>query len=125
MLDEAPADGIWFSPIEEVVPPTWSRGRVVLIGDAAHASSPNMAEGASMAIEDALVLAEVLTGGGSIPEALAAFGARRTPRVTWVQDKTHARDRLRSLHPAIRGPVMRLAGRRTLRAHYEPLLAPP
>jgi 2-polyprenyl-6-methoxyphenol hydroxylase-like FAD-dependent oxidoreductase len=125
LLDQAPpAAEIWFSPIEEVWPPTWSRGRVVLIGDAAHASSPNMAEGASMAIEDAVVLAELLAGA-PVAQAIAAFRARRTERVTWVQEKTHGRDRLRYLHPAVREPVMRLVGRRTFRAHYRPLLAPP
>ena len=40
--------------------PSWCDGRVVLIGDAAHATSPNMAQGASMALEDALVLARML-----------------------------------------------------------------
>ena len=49
-------DSIHFSPIEEIVVDNWVQGRVVLIGDAAHATSPNMAEGASMALEDALVL---------------------------------------------------------------------
>ena len=46
-------DSIHFSPIEEVVCETPVYGRVVLVGDAAHATSPNMAEGASLALEDA------------------------------------------------------------------------
>ena len=50
----------YFSPIEEVVQEPWVRGRVVLIGDAAHAMSPNMAQGAGMALEDAHVLAETI-----------------------------------------------------------------
>jgi 2-polyprenyl-6-methoxyphenol hydroxylase-like FAD-dependent oxidoreductase len=49
-------DSIHFAPIEEVITDTWVHRRVVLLGDAAHATSPNMAEGASMALEDALVL---------------------------------------------------------------------
>ena len=49
------ADDAYFAPIEEVVPPAWTARRVVLVGDAAHASSPNMAQGAAMALEDALV----------------------------------------------------------------------
>lgn len=126
LLAEAPpGDDVWFSPIEEVSPPTWSRGRVVLVGDAAHASSPNMAEGASLAIEDAIVLAELLADGRPVPGTLDTFATRRDRPVTWVQDKTHSRDRLRSLHPLVRWPVMRLAGQRTLRAHYRPLLTPP
>jgi len=114
-----------FSPIEEVTPPTWSKGRVVLIGDAAHASSPNMAEGASMALEDALILAESLAAGGDVASALGAFGTRRTARVRWVQDKTHARDRLRYLPATLRGFALRAFGRRTSRAHYLPLLEQP
>ena len=50
--------------------PTWSKGRVVLVGDAAHASSPNMAEGASLALEDALVLAEELSSATSVDAAV-------------------------------------------------------
>ena len=52
------AGDAYFAPIEEVVPPAWTARRVVLVGDAAHASSPNMAQGAAMALEDALVLAD-------------------------------------------------------------------
>ena len=67
----------YFSPIEEVVQEPWTRGRVVLVGDAAHAMSPNMAEGVGMAVEDALVLAETVAAG----RPLADFEARRRPRV--------------------------------------------
>ena len=84
-----------------------------------------MAEGASLAMEDALVLAELLAADADVGSALGAFTARRAPRVRWVQDKTHARDRLRYLPPALRGVVMRAAGRRTFRAHYRPLLELP
>ena len=119
------ASELWFAPIEEVSPPAWTTGRVVLIGDAAHASSPNMAEGASLAMEDALILAEFLAADGDVESKLAAFVERRTPRVQWVQHTTHRRDRLRYLNPLLRRTVMRLAGQRTFRAHYGPLLAPP
>ena len=116
---------LWFSPFEEVSPPAWSKGRVVLIGDAAHATAPNMAEGASLAIEDALVLCECLTSGGDVPSALATFIERRTARVAHVQHMTRRRDRLRYLHPALRRAVLSMAGPATFRAHYRPLLSPP
>ena len=119
-----PASEVWFSPIEEAAP-TWSKGRVVLVGDAAHASSPNMAEGASLALEDALVLAEELTTASTVDAAVAAFRDRRTARVTWVQETSHRRDRLRYLPPAVRRITMRVAGQRIFRAHYRPLLSPP
>jgi 2-polyprenyl-6-methoxyphenol hydroxylase-like FAD-dependent oxidoreductase len=77
-------DSIYFSPIEEVVVDTWVHGRVLLIGDAAHATSPNMAEGASMALEDALVLTHMLGRHGSLDEALSAFSERRRVRIRWV-----------------------------------------
>lgn len=91
ILDECVATGVrpYFSPIEEVVQEPWVRGRVVLTGDAAHAMSPNMAEGAGMALEDALVLPETVAAG----EPLETYERRRRPRVTFVQMQTHRRDR--------------------------------
>ena len=111
----------YFSPIEEVVQEPWVRGRGVLIGDAAHAMSPNMAEGVGMALEDALVLAETVAAG----EPLETFEARRRPRVTFVQRQTHRRDRTRHLPPALRNATLRLAGLRIFHSNYRPLLAEP
>jgi 2-polyprenyl-6-methoxyphenol hydroxylase-like FAD-dependent oxidoreductase len=110
-----------FSPIEEVVHQPWVRGRVVLVGDAAHAMSPNMAEGAGMALEDALVLAETIAGGRPLEE----FEARRQPRVAFVQAQTHRRDRTRNLPSFVRKATLRLAGQRIFRGNYKPLLAAP
>lgn len=69
------------------------RGGVVLVGDALHASSPNMAQGVSLAAEDAVVLAEIASapGGATIPER---FWQRRLPRIRHVQEWTRKRDRL-------------------------------
>jgi 2-polyprenyl-6-methoxyphenol hydroxylase-like FAD-dependent oxidoreductase len=122
----ARARALHFSPIEEVVARPWVKGRVVLIGDAAHATSPNMAQGASMAVEDALVLAEVLGAGGR-PQAtaLSAFEARRAGRVDWVQAQTHRRDRTRDLPPVVRNCVLRWAGKRIFKANNRPLLTDP
>jgi 2-polyprenyl-6-methoxyphenol hydroxylase-like FAD-dependent oxidoreductase len=110
------------SLIEEVALDSWVRGRVVLVGDAAHATSPNMAEGAAMALEDALVLADCLGRFEAIPEALAAFEARRRPRTDWVREQTHRRDRTRYLPAAVRNTVLRTLGGRIFRANYRPLL---
>jgi len=119
------ASRLYFSPIEEVVQQPWIRGRVALIGDAAHATSPNMAEGAAMAMEDAIVLAEVLATGEPLEHSLASFESRRQPRVAWVQVQTHRRDRLRNLSPAIRYPVLRLTGKHVFKSNYRPLLTAP
>ncbi len=113
------------APIEEVVLDCPVRGQVVLVGDAGHATSPNMAEGAAMALEDALVLAECLTEIAPIPAALAAFESRRRPRTEWVREQTHRRERTRRLPAAVRNLVLRTAGPRIFRANYGPLLAAP
>lgn len=115
----------YFAPIEEVVPPAWRGRRVVLIGDAAHASSPNMAQGAAMAVEDALVLAEMVAVDQPLDRALAAYEERRQARVEWVQEQTHRRDRTRSLPPVIRNLTLRLAAERIYRSNYRPLLDSP
>jgi len=64
--------------------PRWSNGRSVLVGDAAHAVSPHSGQGASMALEDAIVLAKALRDRGSHAQAFAAFEAERRPRAERV-----------------------------------------
>ena len=80
---------VHFGPAEEIDTEQWWSGPVVLIGDAAHACSPTMAQGGSLAIEDAVVLAEVLARSEHLASALDSFVARRAPRVRWVRDRTH------------------------------------
>jgi Putative F0F1-ATPase subunit Ca2+/Mg2+ transporter/FAD binding domain len=58
----------------------WHCGRVVLIGDAAHASSPIMGQGGCMAMEDACVLAESLRRDATLAKAIDSYVARRRPR---------------------------------------------
>ncbi|MGH7530011.1 MAG: FAD-dependent oxidoreductase [Gemmatimonadales bacterium] len=64
--------------------PAWSRGPLVIIGDAAHAASPSSGQGASLAIEDALVLAQCLRDVGDPARAFAAYERLRRPRVERV-----------------------------------------
>jgi 2-polyprenyl-6-methoxyphenol hydroxylase-like FAD-dependent oxidoreductase len=68
----------------------WHTGRVVLIGDAAHAGPPMMAQGGCMAMEDAYVLAEVLREAESVESALGSYASRRRPRTDWVQQQSRA-----------------------------------
>jgi 2-polyprenyl-6-methoxyphenol hydroxylase-like FAD-dependent oxidoreductase len=78
---------VFYTSVEEVhLPLPWSRGRVLLIGDAAHSSSPFMGQGGAMALEDAVLLAEMLDGAADVPTTLTAFGQRRYARCKFVQD---------------------------------------
>jgi 2-polyprenyl-6-methoxyphenol hydroxylase-like FAD-dependent oxidoreductase len=62
----------------------WSEGRVTLLGDAAHPTTPNLGQGACMAIEDAVVLASCLRDHAEIPAALRAYERRRIPRTSAI-----------------------------------------
>ena len=66
----------------------WYRGRTIIIGDAAHACPPLIAQGAAMCAEDAVVLAEMLTSGDGVNEVLPKFMERRFPRVKMVLDNS-------------------------------------
>ena len=80
-------DKVVYRPVEAVlVPPPWYRGRVVLIGDAAHATSPHVGQGGAMAMEDALVLAEEITANDLLAPALERFMERRFERVKTIVD---------------------------------------
>ncbi|MFT4084948.1 MAG: FAD-dependent monooxygenase [Nocardioides sp.] len=74
----------WIEAI--LVESPWYRGRTIIIGDAAHACPPLVAQGAAMCAEDAVVLAEVITAGDQLEKSLPAFMARRFPRVKLVLD---------------------------------------
>ncbi len=70
---------------EMLVEGSWHRGRVVLAGDAAHGCPPTLAQGAALSLEDALVLAELLTDGRDWDDALfQEYFERRVPRVRAV-----------------------------------------
>jgi 2-polyprenyl-6-methoxyphenol hydroxylase-like FAD-dependent oxidoreductase len=67
----------------------WSLGRITLLGDAAHAMTPNLGQGACQAIEDAAVLARLVTEHTNLADALLAYEAERRPRVQqiWQQSR--------------------------------------
>jgi 2-polyprenyl-6-methoxyphenol hydroxylase-like FAD-dependent oxidoreductase len=72
------------------VPPPWHKGRVVLIGDAAHATTPHLASGAGIGVEDAVVLAEELERATDLDQALRAFTQRRYERCRMVVENSLA-----------------------------------
>ena len=126
LIREATKSGpVHFGVIEEVVTDDWVTGRVVLVGDAAHATSPNMAQGAAMAFEDAVVLTQSLADRATVPEALRTYVTRRLPRIQWIRGQTHRRDRIRSLPAPIRNLSLRLAGDRIYRSNYAPVMTEP
>jgi 2-polyprenyl-6-methoxyphenol hydroxylase-like FAD-dependent oxidoreductase len=78
-------------PLETVpLPSPWYQHRVLLIGDAAHAGPPTLAQGAAMGIEDAVVLARCLSAHDDLATALEAFMARRYQRVRTIVDASVA-----------------------------------
>ena len=79
------AEAIAYRPIASLIMPApWHRGRIVLIGDAVHTTTPHMAAGAGIAVEDSVVLAELLAAGQSAPAVLEAFMTRRYERCRLV-----------------------------------------
>ncbi|WP_433350833.1 FAD-dependent monooxygenase [Micromonospora sp. CA-111912] len=109
---------------EEVELGRWSRGRVLLVGDAAHATAPTLSQGAAMALEDAVVLADSLKGADTVEAALTAYESRRRPRTRWVRDRTRDRNRTRDVSPALRDPLLRGRGGRIFGEHYRLLVDP-
>lgn len=80
---------ITYRPLEALLlPQPWFKGRVVLIGDAVHATTPHMASGACIGIEDALVLADEIGKAGRLQDALQAFQARRWERCRMVVENS-------------------------------------
>jgi len=84
-----PHSQIVFRPLERfLLPAPWHLGRVVLIGDAVHATTPHLAAGACIGMEDAVVLAEEITRNHSLDAALDAFAHRRFGRCQMVVENS-------------------------------------
>lgn len=115
-------DNAYWDALTELAPvSTWGQGRVVLIGDAAHSMPPFMAEGAALAVEDALELADVFASDRSDDEIAEALTARRADRVEWVRERNRRREKLTRIPFPIAVLGLRLMGARTWTEDYEPL----
>lgn len=122
VLAQLSSDQVHFAAVEDILQTPWSRGGVLLVGDAAHATSPNMASGAAMAFEDAVVLARLVRAETDMSAVIAEYTRRRSGRVRWVHTQTHQRDRIRRLPSFLRDRLtQRLAGK-VYAANYTPLL---
>jgi len=100
----ATADEIAVYPIYDIPTlPHWHRGPVMLIGDAAHATSPSAGQGASLALEDAIVLAQCLRDIPNLADAFATFEGLRRVRA----EKIVKFSRERGSNKALANPVAR------------------
>jgi 2-polyprenyl-6-methoxyphenol hydroxylase-like FAD-dependent oxidoreductase len=90
LRDELTADStIVYRPLEAIlVPAPWFKGRILLSGDSAHATTPHLASGAGMGIEDGVVIAQELARADTIEEALAAHMQRRFDRCRLVVENS-------------------------------------
>jgi|GEM_PF-1742742 len=86
LLAALPPGPLPFEPIEDLWVDGWYRGRIVLLGDAAHAMTPDLAQGSAMALEDAKALQFCLDQGASMADGLAAYQALRQGRVRAIHD---------------------------------------
>ncbi len=78
-------EGVVYRPLEGLlVEGPWHRGRVVLLGDAVHATTPHLGQGAGMAIEDSLVLADELARSGDVASAFQSYRVRRFDRCAYI-----------------------------------------
>lgn len=92
-------DWINYRPLAAALQPrSWYNGRIVLLGDAVHATTPHLASGAGMAVESGIVLAEELGRGKSVTEGLEAYQERRFERCRDVIDTSLAVGRLQLEH---------------------------
>jgi 2-polyprenyl-6-methoxyphenol hydroxylase-like FAD-dependent oxidoreductase len=104
----------WHEPIPEVIAATpehapsmtpiqwrrplrsWGRGRMTLLGDAAHAMTPDLGQGAGQALEDAVVLAAKLRGADDVEASLRAYEHERIARTTPIVKRSRQLGRLAS-----------------------------
>lgn len=103
-------DWVNYRPLSAAIQPEpWCSGRIVLLGDAAHATTPHLASGAGMAVEDGLVLADELeVAGRTVQESLLSYSRRRYPRCAHVVENSLAIGRLQLDHrpPEEHGAVL-------------------
>ncbi|MEU2155579.1 FAD-dependent monooxygenase [Streptomyces sp. NPDC019396] len=116
LLDATPPDTVLHHDIHELATPlpAFTAGRIAILGDAAHAMTPNLGQGASQALEDAVTLAAALSTEPTVKAALARYDAERRPRSQSVARAARQAGRLGPLltHPiamALRNTAVRLA----------------
>jgi 2-polyprenyl-6-methoxyphenol hydroxylase-like FAD-dependent oxidoreductase len=127
VVEAADASAILRNDVYYLEPlPRWSDGRVVLVGDAAHATTPGVGQGAAQAIEDAVVLADRLAGRDGLTAAFAAYEAIRRPRAEAVLKISRRVDKAAQLaNPLgwrLRNAIVRRLPDRAQRRQLEPIV---
>ncbi|MFO1133033.1 MAG: FAD-dependent monooxygenase [Hyphomicrobiales bacterium] len=113
LLLAAPASWMRWPGADLPALPQWSKGRVALLGDAAHATLPFLAQGAVMALEDAVVLSREVAQTADLPAALRSYEGLRRPRTARVQDQSRGMSRIYHAQGVValaRNLALRLAG---------------
>ena len=113
LLDRVPSfDDLLVNTVSRVDCRRWFSGRLVLLGDAAHAMAPNLGQGANSALVDGVVLAEELVGAPSVKDALLRYDKRRRPPARRLQRTADMLQRLCGLErvTALRARDALLAG---------------
>jgi 2-polyprenyl-6-methoxyphenol hydroxylase-like FAD-dependent oxidoreductase len=102
LLEHTSADALFVLGSMEIMPkvPHWHRGRVVLVGDSAHAPSSSSGQGASLATESAIQLARCLRDLPDVPSAFSAYERLRRPRVEKVAARAAKTNTSKSFGPA-------------------------
>ncbi len=117
----------WYAPIEAIIQTTepilqhdaydialldnWSDNRVILSGDAAHAMTPNLGQGACQAIEDGVTLSNVFKATQNIDEVIRQYEAKRIPRANGILKQSRLMGQLGQLSNPVLGQLRNIAFR--------------
>ncbi len=123
LIESTPQEQIHCQPCYEREPlKHWSSGRVTLVGEAAHPTTPDLGQTASEAFEDGRVLARLLAEAASLDSALSHYDNQRVPSATKIQKTSHQAGRLSQLeHPLIcglRDLALRYSSHLPVQRHY-------
>lgn len=96
LIRATPAESVLRHDVVELARPLrrLGRGRAVLVGDAAHAMTPDLGQGGCTALEDAVVLAHALTADADVTAAIRSYGAARLPRTTAIARRSRQLSRI-------------------------------